>query len=148
MAISDWSATALCQDKDLLEFEGQVLVWTRDKGTAQKWISKAKDLIATRLRYSFRDVELATDAADVLDLIADVTPLKDAACYLSLHLLCHECSVGGDYFESLEQMYWHKFEKEIPRALGLVSLDLDESGVIETSEKYNVKTGVTFVRGS
>lgn len=148
MAISDWGATALCQDKDLIEFESNVLAWTRSKGTAQKWISKAKNLIAAKLRHSLRDVEIATDVDDVLDLIADVTPLLDTACYLSLHLLCNDCSVGGDYFERMADMYWHKYSKELPLALGLVSLDIDESGTIEDSEKYNVKTGVTFVRGS
>lgn len=148
MAIGNWGDAVLCRDKDLSEFETNVLRWVQGRGSAEKWISKAKDLIAQKLRYSLRTVELATDEDDVLDLIADITPLKDAACYLSLHLICNDASTGADGWAQKAEMYWHKWEKEWPQALGLVSLDTDESGTLEDSEKYNVNTGVTLVRGS
>jgi hypothetical protein len=144
----DWTDTVLCIDADLQEFETDVLAWTGGEAVAGKWRAKAKDLIAQRLDLKLRSVEEATDAADVKDLIGNPEVLKDAACYLSLHLLANDISHGaGDMYDRKAEMYHAKYEAELERAMALVHLDLDESGTIEDSEKYTAPTGVTFKHG-
>jgi len=147
MGIIDWTDEQLCEDSDLVKYETNVLEWTEVAGDARKWRDSAKELIEQRLRHALRTVELATDADDVLDLIADVAPLKIAASYMTLHLLCNDCSTGGDHWAEKASMYYSKFEDEWPRAVGLLSLDTDEDDLITDSEKYNVDTGATFSRG-
>jgi len=148
MAIGDWSAAILCLDKDLVEWESQVLAWARSEGSCKKWRDKAKEVIEQKLRHALRQVELDTDEDDVLDLIADVTPLNHSACFMTLHLLANDKSIGsGDQWSVKSEMYYRKFQDNWPQALGLISIDVDESGTLEDGEKYNVG-GVTFVRGS
>jgi hypothetical protein len=146
MPIGDWSKAVLCEDSDLIEFESNVLNWTRSRGDCSKWRSKAKDIITNKLRHAFRSAATSTDE-DILDLIGDTGPLKDAACYMTLHLLCNDLSTGEDHWERKGEMYWTKFGKEWPIAYGLISLDIDESGAIEKAEMYNTP-GVKMVRGS
>ena len=148
MAIGDWSATALCEDADLIDFESDVLAWVQStQGSAVKYRDKAKHIIGERLKHAFRQIEIDTEEDEVLDLIASVDPLKNAACYLTLHLICNDCSVGGDHWAGKAEMYYQKYNDEMPYALGLLSIDLDESGTIEDVEKYNV-SGIEFQRGS
>ena len=70
----DWSATTLtlCIDADLQEFETDVLQWTSTLAVVAKWRKKAKDLIGELLDLRLRDIEKATDAGDVKDLIGNV----------------------------------------------------------------------------
>ena len=148
MAISDWSATDLCIDADLVEFETDVLQWTGQEAGAGKWRSKAKDMIGQRLDFTLKDVEIATDETDVKDLISNLDRLRDSACYLTLHLLANDVSVAqGDLYDRKAVMYLGKYEDELPRALALLHVDTDESGTIEDSEKYNVESGVTLRHG-
>lgn len=140
-----WSTEVLCVDADLLEFESNVLSWTKTRGSCEKWRDKAKYVIGQRLRYAFRATQVGTDT-DVLDLVLDTTPLKDAACFMALHLLCNDATTGEDAWSSKAEMYWSKFADEWPIALGLLSLDIDESGTIEQGEYYNVPD-VTLERG-
>lgn len=148
MAVGDWSATDLCIDADLIEFESDVLQWTGPEAGAGKWRSKAKDLIGQRLDFSLKDIELATDEADVKDLISNSARLKDSACYLSLHLLANDVSVAqGDLYDRKAEMYLAKFENDYPRSVSLLHVDIDESGTIEDAEKYIAPTGVTLRLG-
>lgn len=144
----DWTTTVLCIDADLVEFETDVLAWTGQEAVAKKWRAKAKDMIGLRLDLRLRDTEKATDIADVKDLIGNPSVLKDAACYLTLHLLANDVShAEGDLYDRKAQMYWGKYEPELERALALLSIDTDESGTIEDSEKYGAPTGITFKHG-
>jgi hypothetical protein len=148
MGVIDWTDTTLCTDADLVEFETDVLQWAGSEGSANKWRKKAKDIIAERLDFALKDIELATDADDVKDLIGNPERLKDAACYLTLHLLANDVSVGqGDLYDRKAEMYLAKFEEVLPRALSMLSVDVDESDTIEDSEKYRFPTGVTFKHG-
>lgn len=144
MAIGNWSAAELCQDGDLVNVESQCMDWV--SGGAKRYRDEAKRQIGQRLHRIFKDIELATDEAEVLDLIESVEPLLTAAIFLTLHLLCNDCSSGGDFYENKAALYLHKFDEEWPDALGMLNVDTDESGTIEDSEKYNVTTGVTFRR--
>jgi hypothetical protein len=148
----DWSNSTLCVDADLLQFESNVLSWTKAKGDAGKWRATAKTVIEHRLRSQFRALEIKLELGkddDVLDLISSVSPLNIAACYFTLHLLATDCTMSvGDHYDANGQLYLAKFEEEWPRALGMLSVDTDESGEIGTAEKYNVQTGATFVRGA
>jgi hypothetical protein len=142
-----WLASILCTDEDLRTLELNVLQWTAGEGSAAYFRQSAKDLIATELRQSFKNVELATDAAEVLDLVLDVTPLKYPAAYLTLHLICNNCSVGGDQWEKKAEMYWSKYKGALPAAVAMLALDTDESGTITEGEKYNFTPGVRMTRG-
>ena len=148
MAISDWSATDLCIDADLVEFETDVLQWVGQEAGAGKWRSKAKDMIGERLDFTLKDVEMATDETDVKDLISNLSRLKNAACYLTLHLLANDVSVAqSDFYDRKAEMYLAKYEDELPRATALLHVDVDESGTIEDEEKYVVPTGITLRHG-
>jgi len=148
MATGDWLAAVLCTDSDLRTFEIKVLGWVSAEGSATHWRQSAKDQIEAELRQSFKKIELATEEADVLDLIADITPLKYTACYLTLHLICNNCSIGGDHWERKSEMYWSKYREALPGAIGMLSIDIDESGAITDSEKYYISHGVRMTRGS
>ncbi len=148
MAVGDWSDTDLCIDADLIEFETDVLQWTGTEGGGSKWRSKAKDMIGQRLDFSLKEIELGTEEADVKDLIDNPERLADAACYLSLHLLANDVTVAqGDLYDRKAEMYLAKYENELPRAISLLAIDIDESGTIEDAEKYIVPTGVTLRHG-
>lgn len=148
MAIGDWSAAVLCIDADLVEFETDVVQWTGTEASATKWRAKAKDLIGERIDFSFKEIELATDEDDVKDLISNPERLKDAACYLTLHLLANDISIAqADLYDRKAEMYLAKFEDVFPRAVSMLHVDIDESGTIEDAEKYIAPTGVTFRHG-
>ena len=149
-APTDWSAIELCIDADLREFETDVLQWTGAESSAAKWRRKAKDLIDARLRLRFKQVEIDTDVDDVLDLIGNPEVLKDAACYRTLHLLANDISTApGDLYAEKAAMYYGLFKEEIEIAVSMLHLDLDESGVIDDSEKYTGAqyTGVRLKMG-
>ena len=148
MPIPAWSTVVLCTDEDLRTLEINVLQWVSGEGSAAYFRQGAKDQIADELRQSFKSIEKTTDAAEVLDLIADVTPLKYAASYLSLHLICNNCSVGGDQWERKAEMYWSKYKEALPGAIGMLTLDVDESGVGDEAEKYYLNAGVRMTRGA
>ena len=146
----DWSddATTLCIDADLQEFETDVLQWTSGHAVVSKWRKKAKDLIGEQLDLRLRDIEVATDAADVKDLIGNIGVLKPPACYLTLHLLAMDVSHGaGDLYDRKAEVYFGKYQKAIEDAIAMLSLDLDEDGVIQDVEKYAAPTGVTLKHG-
>ena len=141
-----WSDETLCIDSDLTELESSALEWVSAKGSAAAYRATAKKIITSRLRSHFRDLDVQITGDEVLDLIADVEPLRQAATYLTLHLICNDCSTGSDLFADKAQMYWGKYVEEWPYALGLLSIDKDESGVIDSTEEYNFGPGVTFSR--
>ena len=148
MAISDWSATELCIDADLVVKETDVLQWTGNQQGAQKWRDDAKEMIGHRLDFALKEIEIATDETDVKDLISNLGQLKNPAVYLSLHLLANDVSAApGDLYDHKAQMYLGKYEDELPRAIALLHVDTDESGTIEDTEKYNAPTGVTLKLG-
>ena len=155
MAIGDWSATDLCQDSDLQALETGVLEWTRGEGGAKNWRDEAKLQLEHELRQHFAAIDKVVNASvvagaarqEVLDLIADLSPLKYTACFLSLHLLCNNCSgAEGDFYDRKAQMYWGKYRDELPRGLSLLSIDTDESGTISESEMYYDNKGVRLSR--
>jgi len=146
--IPAWSTVTLCTDEDLRTLEINVLQWVSGEGSAAYFRQGAKDQIATELRQSFKTIELVTDAAEVLDLIADVTPLKYPAMYLTLHLICNNCSVGGDQWEKKAEMYWAKYKEALPGAIGMLSLDVEEGGTVEDAQKYYLTHGVRMTRGA
>lgn len=146
--IPAWSTVTLCTDDDLRALEIHVLEWVAGEGSALHFRQGAKDQIAAELRQSFKTIELVTEAAEVLDLIADVTPLKYTACYLTLHLICNNCSVGGDQWERKAEMYWTKYKEALPGAIGMLSLDIAEGGTIEDAQKYYLTSGVRMTRGA
>ena len=141
-----WADEELCTDSDMKALESNVLTWTGPYGAATKWRTEAKRQITQRLRVHFINIDLVTDAAEPLDLISSVEPFRYAATYLSLHLLCNDCSTGPDQWAEKARLYLAKFEEEWPNALALLSVDLDESGAIDDSEQYNVSTGLKFKR--
>ena len=148
MAIGDWSALVLCNDTDLARFESNVLEWVRSQGTAKHWRDTAKRLIGNRLRSDLRDTELATDEADVLDLISNPEVLTDAASFLALNLIATDKMVHpGDTWAAKAVAYQDKFDQEFPVAVSMLHVDKDESGAIDDTEKYNVTLGVRFTRG-
>lgn len=148
MAISTWSDVVLCIDADLQRLETDVLQWTADVGSVDKWRSEAKDQIGTRLDLKLRDIDIATDAAEPKDLIANYSVMKHAAIFLTLHLLANDVSHGAeDLYDRKAVMYLEKYEAELQRALQLINVDVDESGTIEAAEKYNMPTGITLKHG-
>jgi len=148
MPISDWSTAVLCIDADLQEFETDVLQWTSSLAVAAKWRAKAKELIGERLDRQLRTIELATEEADVKDLIGNIPILKTSACYLSLHLIANDVShASGDLYDRKAEMYFDKYATEIENAMIMLQVDVDESGTIEDTEKGAAPTGVTFKHG-
>jgi hypothetical protein len=155
MAIGDWSAAELCQDSDLQALESSVLEWTRGEGGVKKWRDEAKNQLEHELRQHLASTDKVINASvvagedrqEVLDLIADLAPLKYTACYLSLHLLCNNCSgAEGDFYDRKAEMYWQKYQQELPRGLSLLSIDTDESGTVSESERYYDNSGVRLSR--
>jgi len=153
--VGDWSGTDLCQDSDLQALEAGVLEWTRLDGGVKKWRAEAKLQLEHELRQHFAaidkmvNIEVAAGGTrqEVLDLIDDLGPLKYTACYLSLHLLCNNCSGSeGDFYDRKAKMYWHKYKEELPRGLSLLSIDTDESDTIDESERYYQATGIRLSR--
>lgn len=148
MATGDWLAAVLCTDEDLRTLEAHVLEWLAAEGSGDYWRQSAKNLIAEELHQSFKTIEKLTDEVEVLDLLLDVTPLKYTACYLTLHLICNNCSTGGDNWEKKAEMYWSKYKEALPQAIGMLSVDIDEGGTIEEAEKYYLTGGVRMTRGA
>lgn len=156
MAIGNWTDEVLCTNGDLQSLESGVLEWTRSEGGADKWIDEAKSQIEHELRQYFKDVDqlinasvdAGDDRTDVLDLVPDYDALKYAACYLTLHLICNNASsAAGDYFDRKAEMYWHKYQKEIPSGLSMLSVDIDESEAIAESERgYFLDKSARFTR--
>ena len=144
----DWSAIDLCIDADLAEFETGILQWTGAQVIAKKWRDLAKDIIGQKLDLRLREIEIATDAADVKDLIGNPAVLKIAAVYRTLHLLANDAShAPGDLYDRKAEMYLSLYDKEIEDAIALLSIDKDESGTIEGTEKYAAPTGITLKHG-
>ena len=143
-----WADVDLCIDADLAEFETGVLQWTGALQGAKKWRDLAKDIIGQKLDLRFRTIEEATDAAEVKDLIGNPEVLKTAACYRTLHLIGNDAShAPGDIYDRKAEMYLNLYDKAIEDAIALISVDKDESGTIEDSEKYGAPTGVTLKHG-
>lgn len=146
MTLIPWASAVLCTDDDLRGLESNVLEWTGPYGSVAKWRAEAKKQITARLRVHFVDIDLQTTAAEPLDLIFSAEPLRYAAMFLSLYLLCNDCSTGPDQWAEKAKLYKGRFEEAWPDALRLISVDLDESGVMEESEQYNLNAGVKFKR--
>lgn len=150
MAITTWSTVVLCQDKDLRRFESNVMEWVKSDGHASRYRLTAKERITTRLRSQLRNQDLlkSTDITDVLDLVANPDVLKDAACFMTLHLIATDKMVHADDTWSLKAVkYKDDFDEEFPVAVSLISFDTDESGAIADAEKYNLTLGVRITRG-
>jgi hypothetical protein len=148
MAISDWSTVELCVDSDLLEFETDALNWVGAEGDAGVWRVKAKEMIGEKLDHTLKQIEIATDEAEVKDLIGNPEKLKNTACYLTLHLIANDKMLApGDLFDRKAEMYWGKYRDEYGLAVALLSIDLDESGAIDDTEKYVAPSGVTLKHG-
>jgi len=148
MAVGDWSATDLCLDRDLKTLEGEVLEWAKPEGDCSKWRAKAKKQIGDKLRFALKSVELATEEAEVLDLIENPEELLDVACYKTLQLLCNDRMTSPNDKYAAKTMYYKKlFDEEWGQAVSMLNVDTDESGDITDSEKYNMSTGVKLGRG-
>jgi hypothetical protein len=148
MVATTWATMVLCMDDDLRSIEMNVLQWVSAEGSAAAFREEAKKQIAAELRQSFKSLELRTDASDVLDLLLDVTPLKYPACYLTLHLICINCSTGQDQWDRKAEIYWAKYKEALPGAIGMLSFDVDENATIEDAEKYYLTHGVRMTRGA
>jgi len=145
--INDWDAAILCLDADVIDREAKAVEYGRNSGGLSHWRAQAKKQIGIRLKSSLRNEALNVSADNILDLIADYEPLRQAAVYLSLHLLFDNMTVlPGDLFMVKSAFYLDEFEKEFIRAVGQISVDLDESGSISPSEEYNVKLGISMSR--
>lgn len=148
MALTAWTDVELCIDADLVEFETNVLQWTGARGVAKKWREKAKDIIGQKIDLRLRTIEIATDAAEVKDLLGNPEVFKDSACYRTLHLIANDASIApGDLYDRKAEMYLGLYDQEIENALALLHIDTDESGTIEDEEKYNAPTGITLKHG-
>jgi hypothetical protein len=149
MPISDWSAATLCTDADLVEKESTVLQWTRRQGDCKKWRDLAKEHIGDKLRFALKQVEIDTDADEVLDLIADYTVLKKVAVSYTLYLIANDVMTSPeDYYSAKAAHYLQLYRDEWDECAGMISLDTDEDGSISDSEKYNMRTGVKFNRST
>ena len=122
-----WADIDLCLDKDLLRYETDALAWFQGRGAGKSWRSTAKDEIAKRLRSTdfFRKLELdPTITADsVLDLISNPEELRDAAVFLTLHLIANDKSAApGDLYDRKAEIYYHRFTEELKIAIPLLSV--------------------------
>lgn len=145
MPVNDWSATTLCIDADLIDKETDWPDWTTFGDTFR---AEAKRQIEKALRFAYRKRELATDEADVLDLISNPEELKDAAVYKTLELVAQDnIVVDGDRWTLKAKHYAKEFDKEWSRAVAMLHFDADESGTIEDEEKYTGRMGVRLSRG-
>lgn len=143
--MATWAQTDLCSDADILGFESTWLSWTQEPAS---WRAQAKAVIEEKLRYTLKDRELATQAADVLDLVGNTDALRHIACYKSIELCARsKITNGADVWSEKARYYDYKFEKEIGAAIEMLSFDADESGTIEDSEKYQVTGAIEFTRG-
>jgi hypothetical protein len=148
MAISDWSATDLCSDGDILRFESDFNDWVASRGSGQFWRDTAKELIADKLRASLIDTEMVTDETDVLDLISNPEVLKNVACYKTLQVVANDNVVNpGDRWTQKAIYYSDLFDDGFDDAVAMLHIDLDESGTIEDSEKYRGSVDIKFERG-
>jgi hypothetical protein len=146
MADPDWSATDLCTDGDLIEYESK-WPWGDDHDSA-RYRNKAKEHIERKLRVTLAETELATEIADVLDLISNPEVLTPAACYLTFVRAAEDLTFGeGDVYDQKKKHYQDEFDREFELSAALLHVDVDESGTIEDVEKYNVSIGPTFTRG-
>lgn len=147
MAISDWSAATLCTDTDVEGKETNVQKYAKREGWLAKWRDEAKQEIAHRLRHALRAQALSVDPTDILDLIESYVPLKEAAIFLTLHLLFNDLTTNSaDIFMQKAVHYQDKWESEFPRAVAMLSLDIDESGTITSGEELNVSLGIRMSR--
>ena len=145
MPLTAWSDVVLCTEADVLQWEANWLDWTKNP---QAWRAKAKDVLAQRLRVHLREQELATDAAEVLDLLGNPEVLKDPACMQTLALAAESNKLApGDYWTEKAALYRGLFERELEQALAMLSVDIDESGDIDDTEKYTAVERVRLTRG-
>lgn len=143
--MTDWSALELCGDSDVLALESNYLNFTTN---SSHWRASAKADIERRLRYNFRDRELATQASDVLDLISNPEVLKAAAACKTIELCArNNIAMVGDAWSEKARIYGKEFDREFSEALGMIDFDENEDNAIDDSEKYNVKPGIRLTRG-
>lgn len=148
MAIGDWSAETLNVDADCIAKESSFLQWVEGRGGGELWRGEAKKEIELKLRHALKDIEIATDEDEVLDLLENPEVLNLSATLLTLHLTALSKVVSpGDYWDRKAEIYMSRFKDEWPIAAGLIHVDTDESGDISDSEKYNFPTGVRLTRG-
>lgn len=149
MAVGDWSTTDLCSDGDIIRFESDFDKWVGQRGSGKFWRDTAKELIGDRIRASLKELEKATDEAEVLDLISNPEELKNAACYKTLELVANDNVVNpGDRWTQKAIYYNDKFDDLIDEAVRMLHIDLDESASIEDSEKYRGSIDTKFERGA
>lgn len=149
MAISTWSTTDLCLDKDLVAIEQNVLKWCAPDGSAERWRAEAKRRIGEKLRRGLHAEQKAATESEVLNLIENPEALLTAACFLTLHLIANDkMTHPQDYYAAKSVFYLGEFNSEWPGAKSDLNYDTDESGTISDSEKFNVRTGVEIERGA
>jgi hypothetical protein len=143
-----WADTVLCIDADVVAEESNALDWAAPESVLDHWRELAKEQIGERLRRSLKDVEISTDAAEVLDLIGNPGVLKTPAVFFTLHKLCKDRTrAAGDMYDRKAEIYFGFWEKAYGEALAMLNLDTDEDGTIQTTEKYNAPTGVRLRHG-
>lgn len=151
MGIITWADETLCTDADCVNEETRVTRWNNGE-SLKRWRDLAKDKIGERLRHLFRqrtvdmDIDIETD--DILNHIYSYEPMRTAAVYMSIHLMCKNSTVNpGDLYDQKSRDYWGLFTDEWPRAIEMLHMDIDQSGTIEDIEKFNVMRGITARRG-
>lgn len=149
MAINDWSAATINTDADCIAEENNVDAWT-NKRPLDEWRAVAKNELAGRLKYALRQqsVDNAIDITEILDHIEDYEYLRKSGTYMTLHKCAKGASINAnDFFDNKAAQYYSLFLDEWERAVQMLSLDVDESGTIDTGENFNVDTDSTFIRG-
>jgi len=149
VAITNWAEINLCIDRDLAEQEEKALNWCQPRGGAQRWRDLAKKRIGEMLRRGLHDEQKTATETEILNLIANPEALNTVAVYYTLYLIANDrMQHPSDYFAGKAAHYLQLFDKEWPQAKSDLNFDIDESGAIDSAEKFNVRTGVKIVPGA
>lgn len=144
---NDWAAADLCVDADVRSREINAQKWAKGEGSLDHWRKEGKKHIASKLRYALRQEQRDVSADDVLDLINSYEPLRLSAVFITLHLLFNDMMTnGGDVWAAKAAHYLDEFDKEFPKAVAQLDLDIDESSTITTGEQGNVDMSVKLKR--
>ena len=149
MAINDWTAATLNTDADCRAEENNIDSWT-NKRPLDEWITVAKNELAGRLQFALRQtaVDTGIDITEILDHIESYEFIRKSATYMTLHKCAKGASINpNDFFDNKASQYYSLFLDEWERAVQMLSVDVDDSGTIDTGENFNVDNDTTFIRG-
>lgn len=148
--VGNWTGTELCTEADVTAVFDGAADLLRSGQLMSDYIDKAKEEIGLQLDADLKaqrdSISKATEA-DLKNLIANLTVLKDAAVHYVLFLLFAKNVLDdGSFNEVQRDFYWDEYQRRYRRSFHLLEFDADASGTIEDDEAADSPPSYRFAR--